>query len=463
MANRRRDIVKFRKKPRAAVIIFTIILIYLIAFTSMYISKSKVRTYEVYAGSLTSNSVYKGIALRKEKVFNSSFSGNINYYIREGVKAKVGDTIYTVDETGRVAEILSQLNNDKNSLSADNLKVIKSTLNSFKVDYSGDEFNKVYDLKADINSTVLQSINENIVNNLDSIISKTGSENLFQTIKSDTSGVVEYAIDGYEEFNEDKLSSSVFDKNNNPKNNLKTESLIVANNPVYKMITSEDWFVYIPLVQSDIDKYELTGKSVVKIRFVKDDITTNADFSIVEKNGGMYGKLSLSKYMIRYANERFLDIELIASNSTGLKIPVTSLVDKDFYTIPKEYLTTGGNSNSYGFLCEHLNSDGNLVTEFKEVNIYSTTDTLCYVNTVDFSPGDNIVKTNSTMRHIIGTTAALKGVYCVNTGYTTFRKVDIIEQNKEYCIVKKGTLYGITVYDHIILDGYNMKENIIIY
>jgi len=463
MANRRRDIVKFRKKPRAAVIIFTIILIYLIAFTSMYISKSKVRTYEVYAGSLTSNSVYKGIALRKEKVFNSSFSGNINYYIREGVKAKVGDTIYTVDETGRVAEILSQLNNDKNSLSADNLKVIKSTLNSFKVDYSGDEFNKVYDLKADINSTVLQSINENIVNNLDSIISKTGSENLFQTIKSDTSGVVEYAIDGYEEFNEDKLSSSVFDKNNNPKNNLKTESLIVANNPVYKMITSEDWFVYIPLVQSDIDKYELTGKSVVKIRFVKDDITTNADFSIVNKNGGMYGKLSLSKYMIRYANERFLDIELIASNSTGLKIPVTSLVDKDFYTIPKEYLTTGGNSNSYGFLCEHLNSDGNLVTEFKEVNIYSTTDTLCYVNTVDFSPGDNIVKTNSTMRHIIGTTAALKGVYCVNTGYTTFRKVDIIEQNKEYCIVKKGTLYGITVYDHIILDGYNMKENIIIY
>ncbi|SEW26988.1 HlyD family efflux transporter periplasmic adaptor subunit [[Clostridium] fimetarium] len=463
MANRRRDIVKFRKKPRAAVIIFTIILIYLIAFISMYISKSKVRTYEVYAGSLTSNSVYKGIALRTEKVFNSSFSGNINYYIREGVKAKVGDTIYTVDETGRVAEILSQLNNDKNSLSADNLKVIKSTLNSFKVDYSGDEFNKVYDLKADINSTVLQSINENIVNNLDSIISKTGSENLFQTIKSDTSGVVEYAIDGYEEFNEDKLSSSVFDKNNNPKNNLKTESLIVANNPVYKVITSEDWFVYIPLVQSDIDKYELTGKSVVKIRFVKDDITTNADFSIVEKNGGMYGKLSLSKYMIRYANERFLDIELIASNSTGLKIPVTSLVDKDFYTIPKEYLTTGGNSNSYGFLCEHLNSDGNLVTEFKEVNIYSTTDTLCYVNTADFSPGDNIVKIDSTMRHIIGTTAALKGVYCVNTGYTTFRKVEIIEQNKEYCIVKKGTLYGITVYDHIILDGYNMKENVIIY
>jgi len=463
MTIHRKNVVKFKKKPRAAVIIFTIILVYLIAFTSIYISKSKVRTYEVYAGSLTSNSIYKGIALRTEKVFNSSFSGNINYYIREGVKAKVGDTIYTVDETGKVSEILSQLNTDNNSLSEANLKIIKSTLNSFKVDYSGDVFSKVYDLKADINSTVLQSINESIISNLDSIVSKTGSQNLFQTVKSDTSGVIEYSIDGYEDLNEGMLSSSLFNRNNNAKNNLKTESLIVANNPVYKIITSEDWSVYIPLTQGDIDKYELAGKSVVQIRFVKDNITTNVDFSIVTNNGAMYGKLSLNKYMIRYAGERFLDIELLASSSSGLKIPVTSLVDKDFYTIPKDYLTTGGNSNSYGFLCEHMNSDGKLVTEFKEVNIYSTTDTLCYVNTIDFSAGDTIVKTDSTMRYSIGDVSSLKGVYCVNTGCTTFRRVEIIDQNKEYCIIKKSTSYGITVYDHIILDGYNIKENVIIY
>lgn len=463
MANHRRDVIKFRKKPRAAVIIFSIILVYLIAFTSIYISKSKVRTYEVYAGSLTSNSIYTGMALRTEKVFNSSYSGNINYYLREGVKCKVGDTVYTVDETGRVSEILSQLNNDTNSLSEDNLKIIKSTLNSFKVDYSGDTFSKVYDLKADINSTVLQSINKNIINNLDSIISKTGSQNLFQTVKSDTSGILVYAIDGYENMTEDKLSSSVLSKNKYTKNNLKTENLVVANNPVYKLITSEDWNIYIPLTQNDIDKYELTGKTSVQIRFVKDNITTNANFTLITKNGEMYGKLSLNNYMIRYAAERYLDIEFLASNSSGLKIPITSIVDKDFYTIPKEYLTTGGNSNSNGFLCEHYNSDGTLSTEFKEVDLYCTTDTLCYVNPSDFSQGDNIVKPNSNERYIIGPTSSLKGVYCVNTGYTTFKRIEILEQNKEYCIVKKGTSFGISVYDHIILDGTNIKENIIIY
>lgn len=463
MANRKNDVLKFRKKPRAAVIIFTIILIYLISFTAIYISKSKVRTYEVYAGSLTSNSIYTGIAIRKETVYNSGFSGNINYYLRDGVRAKVGDTVYTVDETGRVAEILSKLNDDANSLSAKNISEIKSTLNNFKVNYTEDSFGSVYDLKADINTTVLQSINENVVNNLDSIVSSTGSNNLFQTVKTDKSGVVVYAVDGYENFTEDTLSSSVFKKNAYSKNNLKAESLVVANNPAYKLITSEDWSIYIPLTQADIDKYELSGKTTVKIRFAKDDLITNVNFGIVKKDGEMYGKLSLGKYMIRYATERYLDIELLASTDSGLKIPVTSLVEKDFYTIPKEYLTTGGNSNSYGFLYEHYNAENKLMTEFKEADIYYTTDAVCYVDPADFSSGQNIVKTNSTDRYLINATAPLQGVYCANTGYTVFRRVEILDQNNEYCIVKKGTAYGLSVYDHILLDAAKIKENVMIY
>lgn len=463
MANHTNDVLKFRKKPRAAVYIFLIILVYLVAFTVIYISKSKVRTYEVYAGSLTSNSIYNGMAVRSEQVFNSSYSGNINYYLREGVKAKVGDTIYTVDETGRVSELLSQLNNDSNSLSEENLSEIKSTLNNFKVNYSGDTFNSVYDLKTDINAIVLESINENLVSKLDSLVSSTGSQNLFQTVNTSKSGVVVYSIDGYESFNEDQLSNSIFKKTSYSKSNLKSESLIVATKPVYKLITSENWAVYIPLTKEDIEKYDLSGKTSVKVRFTKDNLITSSDFSIVTKNGETFGKLSLDKYMIRYATERFLDIELLASTTSGLKIPDTALVEKDFYTIPKEFLTTGGNSNAYGFIYEYYTTENNLVTEFKEVAIYCSTDTLCYVNPSDFAAGSNIVKVNSTQRYVIGATQPLTGVYCANTGYTSFKRVEILDRNNEYCIVKKGTAYGISVYDHIILDVKDIEENVMIY
>ena len=201
MENRRRTnngkVIKYRRKPKAAAFIFAVVLIYVVCFVALYVTKSKVRTYEVDIGALTSNATFTGIALRSEEVVNSSYSGNINYYQKEGARVKVDDTICTVDETGRVSEILSQYTkSDENSLSKQNLASIKSMLNNFRTNYDGNNFSDIYDLKTDLNSAVLQAMNENIIANLDNIVASTGSENLFQTIKSAQTGTVVYYTDG---------------------------------------------------------------------------------------------------------------------------------------------------------------------------------------------------------------------------------------------------------------------------
>lgn len=46
--------------------------------------------------------------------------------------------------------------------------------------------------------------------------------------------------------------------------------------------------------------------------------------------------------MIRYATERFLDIEIIVSGKSGIKVPVSAVTENEFYKIPKEYLITNG-------------------------------------------------------------------------------------------------------------------------
>lgn len=460
---RNNNVVKFRRRPKAAVAIFIIVIIYIVSFIWLYSTKKKVQTYVVSTGSLTANTAFSGIAIRQEKVVSSSYNGNVNYYLREGTKAKVGDAIYTVDETGRVAQLISEASNsDSNSLSGENLKLIKSTLNSFKTAYTGDNFSSVYDLKADLNSTVLQSINENIMANLDKIISSTGSENLFQTIRTDESGIVVYSVDGYETLTENDLTLDLFNKEKYSKSNLKSQDIIVSGSPAYKLITDENWAIYIQLEQADIDRYDLGSKSSLQICFVKDNVITDAPFCIIRKDDRAYGKISLDKYMIRYAQDRFIDIEIQTSTSSGLKIPVSSIVEKDFYTIPKAYMTTGGNTNMYGFLCEHY-VNNELITEFIAADVYSVKNEMCYVDMSAFSPGDTILMTNSQERYPIGSTAPLDGVYCANTGYTIFRPIEVIEQNSEYCIIKKGTSYGISVYDHIILEGTNVGENEMIY
>lgn len=462
-AKKNNKVIKYKRKPKGIVPIFAVVIFYVISFIVMYNSKAKVKTYEIDNGSLTSNTRFTGIALRSEEVFYSSYSGNINYYQKEGNRVKVNDTIYTVDETGRVAEILSQYTkSDENSLTKENLHSIKSMLNNFRTNYDGSNFSALYDLKTDLNSTILQAMNESVINNLDSIVTNTGSENLFQTISAQSSGVIVYSIDGFEAVTSETITSSMFDKNNYKKQNLKAENIIVSDNPAYKLITDETWDIVFLLTQDEIDKNDLTDKKTVSINIKKDNIRAVCDFSLLNINDTYYGKLSLNKYMIRYATERFLDFELLSSTDSGLKIPTSAVTDSEFFIIPKSFMTTGGNSNTYGFICETY-ENGTLNSQFVAADIYKLTDTLCYVSKDDFTAGSNIVKVDSQERYIIGPTEKLKGVYCINSGYTVFKLVDIIDKNNEYIISKKGGSHGVAVYDRIVLDAHKYNANQMIY
>lgn len=459
-----KKIVKYRRKPKIAVAIFALVLVYVISFIFIYLSKSKVRTYEVEAGTLTTNAVFTGIIIRDETVYNSEYSGNINYYQKEGSRVKVGDTLYTVDETGRVSEILSQYNtSNENSLSKESLATIKSMLGNFRTDYNGNNFDEIYNLKADINATVLHTMNESIMENLDDIISKTGSENLFRTINCENTGIIAYYIDGFEELTCETVKAEDFNTSTYEKTNLKSEKLIVSGNPAYKLINSEDWYIMIPLTKEDIDLYDLADKDAVSIKIKKDNISTTANFSIINSGDKYYGKISLNRYMLRYATERFLDIEIGTASDSGLKIPASAVTENEFYTIPKEFLTKGGNSNDYGFICESYNSSGEAVVKFVAADIYKSTDELCYVSKKDFESGATIIMPDSSKKYTVGPVDKLKGVYCINTGYTSFKLIDIIDQNNEYYIVKKGISHGISTYDRILLDAYNYSDNQMIY
>jgi hypothetical protein len=148
------------------------------------------------------------------------------------------------------------------------------------------------------------------------------------------------------------------------------------------------------------------------------------------------------------------------AEETGLKIPNSSIIDKEFYTIPIDYFMKGGDSNAEGLLIAGTDEAGNTATEFISPTIYYETDQFYYVDSEDVSAGDIVLKSDSNATYVVGTdTAVLKGVYNINKGYAVFKQIDILYQNKEYTIVRTGTTYGIALYDHIALDGSKVNEN----
>ena len=51
----------------------------------------------------------------------------------------------------------------------------------------------------------------------------------------------------------------------------------------------------------------------------------------------------------------------------------------------------------------------------------------------------------------------------INKGYTIFKQIDILDSNSEYYTVRKNMKYGLSVYDHIVLDASMVEEGQLLY
>ena len=235
---------------------------------------------------------------------------------------------------------------------------------------------------------------------------------------------------------------------------------ISAGEPVYRLITSEDWSVIVQLTEETAKEMREQEISSVKVRIDKDSETMWADFSVIEKDGGWYGRLDFDNSMIRYADERYLNIELILEDESGLKIPKSAVVEEQFYIVPEEYITTGGNSSSSGVMVQ--DKDGN--ASFQAVDIYNTSDDgEVYLSRDDIERGTVLIKPESTETYTVEETKPLTGVYNINRGYAVFKKVVILAENDEYYIVQEGDDYGLANYDHIVQDGSGINSDEVVF
>jgi len=166
--------------------------------------------------------------------------------------------------------------------------------------------------------------------------------------------------------------------------------------------------------------------------------------------------------MVTFCTDRFIDIELITEEETGLKIPNSSIVEKEFFIIPKEYITYGGTNGNAGVMREAYDEDGTATSEFIETTIYHETETEYYLDDSRLRIGDYIIMPQSTQKQSVSKRGTLIGVYNINKGYADFKQINILYQNEEYAVVKSNTRYGLNTYDYIVLDASSVEENEII-
>ena len=442
-------------------ILFGALFIYMLISVIMYLTATHITSYQVTSGPLSRNQTYTALILRSEQLVQSSTAGHISYYARDNSKVKKEGAVYSVGN-GETPENTVPLTDEQ-------LTQVRSSVATFANGFDSDNFYDTYSFKYELEGSLIQYAGD--ITQPDSTDTDSTSENTSdviapQTIGGETinyapaDGLIQFISDGYEEITEETLNADDFNQKSYKQTNLRREQVDVGDD-IYKLITSEKWSLYIPLTDTQV--VSLAGRKTIRVRFVKDGITQTGDFTLLTGNDGYYAKITFTSGMIRYASDRFVEIELVTNTETGLKIPLSSIVNKDFYVIPEGYETTGGDSDEIGFLMETTDGDSKSSSEFVSTIVYAQQDGFYYVDVTAFAEGDVLVKPNSTERYTIRDTMPLEGVYSTNRGYAVFRRVSIIDQNEEYCIVESGTDYGIALYDNIVYDSSTVKEEEILY
>ena len=83
-------------------------------------------------------------------------------------------------------------------------------------------------------------------------------------------GIVAFTVDGYEGLTTETFTESAFDKTKYEVSSLSDETKVKAGDPVYRMITSEDWSVIVPLSKETAIKLKHEDVSGIKVRMDKD-------------------------------------------------------------------------------------------------------------------------------------------------------------------------------------------------
>ena len=458
--NKSVNIKKYKRKRdlNLGIFLFAIVFIYLLVTVISYFSKENISMYEVREGSIVRDNSYTGLIIREETAVSAEAAGYVSYYQNENSKVKTGANIYALSPEALNLETAASEETESTAVSSDVQAGIALQLQSFNENYNPNDFSDIYSLKNEINTSLQDTYNVTRTQHLGTVIAESGLEVVSYTAPRD--GIVAFTVDGYEGITKDTFTEDDFATTEYENTVLSDQMEVSAGNPVYRLITSEEWSVIVPLDKETAESLQKDEISSIKVRIDKDSETMTASLSILEKDGNYYGCLDFDNSMIRYAEDRFLNVELILEDESGLKIPKSSVVDEEFYVIPGEYLTTGGNSSSNGVMVRDDN--GNI--EFRSVTIYDNTEEGdIYISRDDLKEGTVLVKPDSNDTYTVGKTKSLQGVYNINKGYAVFKKVAILCENDEYYIVKEGESYSLSNYDHIVQNGSSVSPDEVVF
>ena len=459
-------------------LIFALILIYLIVqiirmFTGEEYSVYELQKEEMYSAA----SIRRGIILREEVPVTSVLSGSLNYLTSEGQKLGKNSPVYTTRDLSFFAE--SAVGSvDASELSSADLSAIKKRLEE-SASRSDEQFYLHYLDMEDLKATVKSSFLQNSGLSLESLV-RDGNGVAY----TENSGFILFRTDSLDQALPEDLTAESFVEENLNTTVYSTGRPVNVGSFAYKLVPDDSFSLVFPMDENDQIRYE--GKSYVSVELNKIRTTQNAAFrSFTASDGSVLGVLSFSKYGSSYLTDRFADFSLREEEVYGFRIPVSSVLTKEFLLVPSDYIMKSAGEGTKVFK-EYTDSKGSSHVTPVSISVYAVRGDMVYISSTKLEVGDFLIRPQETRisrvedgreveksvfeadyagRYHLAVTAPLTGVFNVNKGYCIFRQVEILEKTRDgyYYLIAPNTSYGLSAYDRIMEDAETATDNQIVF
>lgn len=450
-------------------------------------TKTKVSTQIVQEGSLDTSLMLDGVVIRSEKVTYASESGMAQYVVAEGEKIKKDGTVYVLVNEQQVASTTSQIeevekqlyNKAENSAATANNQAEKYNLalevkNNFAEYYNNcfdSSTNYVYALRSKLDSIVSNRTElymQQLKDKNDSLAAQkvTLDKNLqnYQKGKvAEASGIVSFHVDGYE--TEDALTAvneMTYDNYVKQKKIVTTNQLgqnsIESDSPIYKLILNNIWYI-VSYVDEKDDQF--VQGNTYKLYF--DKLGDQAISFLLEQKQEVDGKIKLvfksSDQIGNFLADRGVNFSIGEKAISGLKIPISAIAEHNLIEIPMGFTATEkeklGVYRKKGEVTEFVNIE--VQSTDKENEVYYVLQDVTNASIVQLN--DILVNKETGETYQLVHSTVKPGVYVVNGKIANFKEIEIIDQSKEYAIVKYNNNSQLKEMDKIISNPKSIKAD----
>lgn len=342
---------KTKNKVNIKLLIMSIIVIIFIicfAYNIIALFINPTDTFMIENGKISVSEETIGYVIRDEKLFQGeNYKNGISQIKTEGQRVAKGDPIfryYTNNEeslTQKIAELDLQiqdaLDQNNNIYSSDIASLDRQIEDKLSKVSSANKLSDVKEYKKEINDALTKkakltgelSPSGSYIKELVSKRSKyeeqlnSGSEYIEATV----SGMVSYKVDGLEEVLTPKSFENITEEYLSSLK-LKTGEMIPSSNESAKIVNNYYCYIATILKSDEANSAELND-NVQLVLSTGDEIKASIDYIAEQESGSKLIIFKITNCVDKLINYRKMSFEIVWWNANGLKVPNSSIVERD--------------------------------------------------------------------------------------------------------------------------------------